>query len=37
MDHGQPVESLLLYPSEGLVVSAGRKVIVVLSKPTFPE
>lgn len=25
MDHGQPVESLLLYPSEGLLVSAGRK------------
>lgn len=23
MDHGQPVESLLLYPSEGLLVSAG--------------
>ena len=21
MDHGQPVESVLLYPSEGLVVS----------------
>lgn len=28
MDHGQPVESLLLYPSEGLLVSAGRKVFV---------
>lgn len=26
MDHGQPVESLLLYPSEGLLVSAGRAV-----------
>lgn len=26
MDHGQPVESLLLYPSEGLLVSAGRTV-----------
>lgn len=24
MDHGHPVESLLLYPSEGLLVSAGR-------------
>lgn len=24
MDHGQPVESLLLYPSEGLLVSAGK-------------
>lgn len=23
MDHGQPVESLLLFPSEGLLVSAG--------------
>lgn len=23
MNHGQPVESLLLYPSEGLLVSAG--------------
>lgn len=23
MEHGQPVESLLLYPSEGLLVSAG--------------
>lgn len=23
MDHGQPVESVLLYPSEGLLVSAG--------------
>lgn len=23
MDHGHPVESLLLYPSEGLLVSAG--------------
>lgn len=35
MDHGQPVESLLLYPSEGLLVSAGRAVVVVLNKPTF--
>lgn len=25
MDHGQPVESLLLYPSEGLLVSAGNQ------------
>lgn len=25
MDHGQPVESLLLYPSEGLLVSAGSR------------
>lgn len=23
MDHGQPVESMVLYPSEGLLVSAG--------------
>lgn len=23
MDHGQPVERLLLYPSEALLVSAG--------------
>lgn len=26
MDHGQPVERLLLYPSEALLVSAGRNV-----------
>lgn len=24
MDHGQPVESVLLFPSEGLLVSAGK-------------
>lgn len=29
MDHGQPVESLLLYPSEGLVVSAGGRYVKV--------
>ncbi|XP_074526153.1 U3 small nucleolar RNA-associated protein 15 homolog [Halichoeres trimaculatus] len=29
MDHGQPVESLLLYPSEGLLVSAGGRFVKV--------
>ncbi|XP_056457669.1 U3 small nucleolar RNA-associated protein 15 homolog [Gadus chalcogrammus] len=29
MDHGQPVESLLLYPSEGLLVSAGGRYVKV--------
>uniref|UniRef100_G3NKA3 U3 small nucleolar RNA-associated protein 15 homolog n=1 Tax=Gasterosteus aculeatus aculeatus TaxID=481459 RepID=G3NKA3_GASAC len=29
MDHGQPVESLLLYPSEGLLVSAGGRHVKV--------
>lgn len=29
MDHGQPVEKLLLYPSEGLVVSAGGRYVKV--------
>lgn len=29
MDHGQPVESVLLYPSEGLVVSAGDRYVKV--------
>ena len=29
MDHGQPVESLLLYPSEGLLVSAGTKCALI--------
>ncbi|KAJ3603749.1 hypothetical protein NHX12_028490 [Muraenolepis orangiensis] len=29
MDHGQPVESLLLYPSEGLIVSAGGRYVKV--------
>ncbi|XP_061585477.1 U3 small nucleolar RNA-associated protein 15 homolog [Cololabis saira] len=29
MDHSQPVESLLLYPSEGLLVSAGGRYIKV--------
>uniref|UniRef100_A0A672ZJQ8 U3 small nucleolar RNA-associated protein 15 homolog n=1 Tax=Sphaeramia orbicularis TaxID=375764 RepID=A0A672ZJQ8_9TELE len=29
MDHGQPVESVLLYPSEGLVVSAGGRYVKV--------
>ncbi|XP_061674200.1 U3 small nucleolar RNA-associated protein 15 homolog [Syngnathoides biaculeatus] len=29
MDHGQPVESLLLYPSESLLVSAGGRYVKV--------
>ncbi|XP_020797597.1 U3 small nucleolar RNA-associated protein 15 homolog [Boleophthalmus pectinirostris] len=29
MDHGHPVESLLLYPSEGLLVSAGGRYVKV--------
>ncbi|XP_056145826.1 U3 small nucleolar RNA-associated protein 15 homolog isoform X2 [Lampris incognitus] len=29
MDHGQPVESVLLYPSEGLLVSAGGRYVKV--------
>uniref|UniRef100_A0A3P8PD45 U3 small nucleolar RNA-associated protein 15 homolog n=1 Tax=Astatotilapia calliptera TaxID=8154 RepID=A0A3P8PD45_ASTCA len=29
MDHGQPVESVLLYPSEGLLVSAGGRHVKV--------
>uniref|UniRef100_A0A665WN40 U3 small nucleolar RNA-associated protein 15 homolog n=1 Tax=Echeneis naucrates TaxID=173247 RepID=A0A665WN40_ECHNA len=29
LDHGQPVESLLLYPSEGLLVSAGGRFVKV--------
>lgn len=29
MEHGQPVESLLLYPSEGLLVSAGGRYVKV--------
>lgn len=29
MDHGQPVESLLLFPSEGLLVSAGGRYVKV--------
>ncbi|KAM9810732.1 U3 small nucleolar RNA-associated protein 15 homolog [Neosynchiropus ocellatus] len=29
MEHGQPVESLLLYPSEGLLVSAGGRCVKV--------
>ncbi|XP_029019692.1 U3 small nucleolar RNA-associated protein 15 homolog [Betta splendens] len=29
MDHGQPVESLLLYPSEGLLASAGGRFVKV--------
>ncbi|KAF7659152.1 hypothetical protein LDENG_00002330 [Lucifuga dentata] len=29
MDHNQPVESLLLYPSEGLLVSAGGRYVKV--------
>ncbi|KAM6930437.1 U3 small nucleolar RNA-associated protein 15 homolog [Xenentodon cancila] len=29
LDHGQPVESLLLYPSEGLLVSAGGRYVKV--------
>ncbi|XP_061623530.1 U3 small nucleolar RNA-associated protein 15 homolog [Phyllopteryx taeniolatus] len=29
MDHGQPVESLLLYPSEGLLISAGGRYVKV--------
>ena len=35
MDHGQPVESLLLYPSEGLLVSAGTKCAFSVSFTSF--